>query len=408
MDPKTLFVIAITTGKMIMPGMPDLGSIPGMKSPGAGAPTKTLTMTLTSDKKVDASSSAVCAVPEGLKIGPKAVLEINLPSKSEGKSETDSLKGNPMAQNDMTMKAYWSSSKPVPEGQPKITSTKDLSAKMQDSLKKNPEMRSKFSRMMNADGSTAYWPGQDAKELKKDSICPGEYVLTTNYCGGTSLTMDKPQDFLTPIDLTTTSFDLSKSIKLEWKPIPNAAAYFITAMGSKEKLMVMWNSSSSPQPSMDFLAGAVSAEKIKKYIESGVLIAPDKTICYIPEGIFQEVGNAMITVTAIGTDKTQTKDGIETQVIVRSNVSLMLKGAMTGIPRDNGDESSIQENTPDTDGDKEIKKTTDDAKTEVKDRKKKDDQGNPIDEVNKTLDQTQDTKNKLKDAGRKLKGIFGR
>jgi hypothetical protein len=77
---KTLFVISVLTTRMIMPGMPSMPA--GMGVPDMNAPTKTLTMDLTSDKKVNAKSTAQCAVPEGLKLGPKVDLEIDLPVKS--------------------------------------------------------------------------------------------------------------------------------------------------------------------------------------------------------------------------------------------------------------------------------------------------------------------------------------
>ena len=161
---------------------------------------------------------------------------------------------------------------------------------------------------------------------KKDSTCPGIYNLTTNYCGGTTITFDKQQDFLAPIDLVSpgSDVDLAKTIKIDWKSVPNAVAYLLTAFGGNDKLMVTWTSSFDPNPPMDLAFRAISKEQLDKYLEGCVLIPADKTSCCIPVGIFKEVGNAMLTVTAIGVDKIQTKDGIQTNVVVRSNATAML------------------------------------------------------------------------------------
>ncbi|MCX6345191.1 MAG: hypothetical protein NT018_08950 [Armatimonadetes bacterium] len=393
MDLKTLFVIAITTAKMIMPGMPDMSKIPGMNMPDMGAPNRTMTMNLTSGKPADANSKAECAVPEGLRIGPKAILDIDLPQKSETGPEGNTPDQGPKKTPELTIKMYWKSSKTVLEGQPKIIDSKSMSADMQKAMAKNQEMNKNFKRALAEanEGSHAYWPGQKAKPLAKDSTCPGDYTLTTNYCGGTSITFDKPQDFLAAFDLSSPGkdIDLAKYIKVEWKPVPNAAAYMLSAMAMKDNLIVMWTSASDPEPPMDILTRAISKEELQKYIEDGKLLSPDQTICYIPEGIFKELGSPMLTVNAIGTDKTQTKDGIETQVIVRSNATVMM--GMMGM--------GGEEEAPPVDEDKPEEKpaATDKDKPAA-------DSGDTLDKTDNTLDKV----NKVGDILRKGKDIFKR
>lgn len=190
---------------------------------------------------------------------------------------------------------------------------------------------------------------------------------------------DKDQDILAPIDVISPGkgeVDLEKTIKIEWKSVPNAQAYLLSAFASKNSEMVTWTSSSQPDVSADFASIALSKSEITDYISRGVLIPPTKTSCRIPAGIFKTVGTPMITVTAFGVDKTQEKDGIRTLVTIRSTASLMLGGGM-GMGEE-PEESNAKEET-----------TT--KKTESKDTNN----GDPVDQANKGASTAEKVKNTI-------------
>lgn len=371
MEPKTIFVIAVTTARMIMPGLPAMQKIPGMNMPDLSAPKRTLTMSLTSDQKIDKWSKAECAAPEGLKIGPKAALDIAFSQSSDG--------GAP---------GFESSSK-------NIDSTMKISADMKRATERDQRARSSIRQGLdNQSGSYAYWPGRDAKEIVADSACPGSYALTTNYCGNTSITFDKPQDFLAPIDLTSLgkSAGTAKSIKVAWKSIPNAKGYLVTAMGSKDKLMVIWTSASKPDVKLDFAASAIPVDKFADYIKDGVLLPPDVTSCDIPIAIFNKVGNAMLSVTAFGADKVQKNDGIETQVVIRSTAISILGSIMS------------MGNTKDDD----TLRIKDGSKTDKNDNAAEAKRGKSDNNGENTLDKVDDALNKAIDAKDKVDGIINK
>lgn len=348
MDLKTVFVIAITTARMIMPGMPAMPNLPGMSD--FNAPTRTLTMNLDSDKKADAKSKAECSIPEGLKLGPKVDLTIDLPQKIE---ETEpAIEGKEPGKAEFKIKAYWSCSETVLEGQPKVIDSKNMDKSMREAMNKDP--KANLARVMQSmqEGSHAYWPGKDDRKIAKDAACPGDYTLTTNYCGGTSITFDKPQDFLASLDLVSPGkkIDFEKFIKVEWKKVPNAVAYLLYAFSGDQKEMVTWTSSSNPNPPANLQTEALSKADVEKYIKSGVLLPADATYCCIPAGIFKTTGNAMLTVTAIGVDKSQAKDGITTHVIVRSTATAMLgsmdMGGGEGLDEPTSDEANADNKEP--------------------------------------------------------------
>lgn len=323
----TVFLVAITTARMIMPGMPAMPKLPGMAD--LNAPTRTLTMDLTSGGSANAQSKAECAIPGGLKLGPKVDLTIDLPEKTKASTGSTGEEGTDEATGslELKMKSYWGCAETVPAGQPRVVDSKEMNRSMQEAMKRK-EFKESFTRAVRttAEGSHAYWPGKDNRKIAKDAACPGSYTLVTNYCGGTSFTLDKAQDFLVPIDLVSPGkkIDFGKPIKLEWKKVPNAVAYLIYAFSGAEKEMITWTSSSDPNPPANLQGEALSREQVEKYIKAGTLLPAAATSCSIPAGIFASTRSAMLTLIAFGADKSQLKDDILTHVIVRSTATAML------------------------------------------------------------------------------------
>jgi len=346
MDIKTVFVIAIATSRMIMPGMPKM-NFPGM--PDFTAPRREMTMNLTSDKKVDKSSKAQCAIPEGLKLGPKVDLVIPLPEKIKpGRDYEPEPAEQGREPEKMVIKIYWLCGESVPKGQPRVIDTD----KIADTMKNMPKLKpGRFGGTFSApgfggDGSHAYWP-EGENPIRPDSHAPGGYALTTNYCGGTDLVLTAAQDFLAPIEMTSPGkdVDLAKTVQLAWKPVPNALGYLLSAFGSKKNEMIIWTSSSDPDY-QGLRSEAVLPSQVKTLIDNGVLLPAEKTDCRIPAGIFEGCKSPMLTVTAIGTESVQKKDGIETHVTVRSTAMMTLgKGGMMG--EDMGED--VEEAQPDED-----------------------------------------------------------
>ncbi len=350
---KTLFVIGVLTSRMIVPGMPQMPAGMGLRD--MAAPTKAMTMELTSDKKVNASSKAQCAVPEGLKVGPKVDLAINLPVKAEGSTGTSGGEEVSSKPERFVMKTYWDCSETVVKGQPRVLDTDQMMKGLPKDMPKGMNMgKGGFSAMAAipapaasyGNGSQAYWPNHtDNKKIVKESSSPGLYELTTNYCGGTSIKIGPEQEFLGAFEVTSPgkNIDLSKTIKVEWKPIANARAYALSAFAGTKGEIVIWTSSSNPDVNVDWESRAFTNAEIKSYIDKGILLPASKTVCYIPAGIFKGMSAPMISLIAIGVDKTQIKDGIQTSVIVRSNATVM---AGQGFGGPMMDESAMIEDEP--------------------------------------------------------------
>ena len=243
----------------------------------------------------------------GLKIG--KTLELNVtpiaavpaqPSNNTGDKEAEAPK----------LKVYWGTGTTVAPGEPKTidTASMDTPAKnVTDSAGKAAEP-----------GSYAFWPTPGAPELTNESAAVGVYTLTTNYQGGTSISLDQDQDFLTSVEPTDLGnhIDLGKPITIEWKPVPNAKAYLLTAYGGDSKNTVMWVSSQNPDwvSGEDLASRAIPSDEMNKLIKDNILLPGSATSCTIPEKVFAGAKGAMVIVTAFGRDVVQDKDGIETDV----------------------------------------------------------------------------------------------
>lgn len=313
LDLKTVFVITITTLRMIFPG------IPGAFVPGEGlkedeAPsTRVLAMDLWSDREAGAQAKAEVTVPLGLKVGEKVILQMDRAYPGAGLAEDDKAESRPR----VVMKSYWGCAEAVPEGQPRITSSTDADAATQPPT--HPQ------------GSYAYWPASSMREFEPDITAPGAYGLTTNYAGNTSIALGSEQDFLPAVELVGAErkYDLAKPVKVRWKAVPGARAYLVHAYGGNGAESITWTSSTALDAAAGLEERPITREEMARLIERKVLLPASATSCTIPAGIFRGAVGVILSVTAIGTDKVQEQNGIETRVIVRSGVSMPL---ITGHP----------------------------------------------------------------------------
>jgi len=293
---KALFVIAVTTARMIFPALPGQ-EVP--KGPQSGPATRSLTMHLYSTQTPSQPKAAV-QLPAGLQLSEDAQMKVVPLPKPETKTESA---------NKTVYKNYWGSSETIPSGQPSVSLSSALPA-TQDNY-----------------ASAAIWPvskkTHDVITIPETASAVGNYKLTTNYAGDTSVALGSEQDFLAPIALTDigSSVDLEKPIKIEWAKVPNALAYFVVAYGGNTIETITWTAGSQAGADLDVDNTTFSCEEITKLIADKTLLPADTTTATIPAGVFKDSSSVMLIVTAIGTDKVQEEAGIKTQVIVRSTAS---------------------------------------------------------------------------------------
>ena len=311
---------------MLFPDIPIIPTLPG----GDAAPdfkmaAKCINFDLNSSEATNSLSTVKCSVPAGLGIGDSVQMYIDRDHKSAGSSDANASEDKNAKQPDIVMKSYWGSGDAVPEGQPKIIGSKAT----EQSQNANKDTSSAPQTLQVPDVSYAYWPGLKDKPLSKGASAVGDYALSANYCGTTSVSLAQDQDFLAPLEFVgiTKTYDFSSPIELKWKAIPRALGYVVSAFGGNGHESITWTSSSDPDTALNIAYNSIKAEDVEKYLKSGVIMPGTMTSCKIPAGVFQDSPSIMVTITALGRDSAQDKDGITTQVIVRSIASVPLMAA---------------------------------------------------------------------------------
>lgn len=295
---KTLFLITISTARLVFPGVPADTSLSPTDPPPAA---RSINLEVASDAPATAGSNATVAVPEGLKAGKTLSLQID----PAGLSVTEDS-----APAKATVAEYWGNVREVSSNQPKV----------------GPPKKAAEQAAGIPTRSYASWPTMSSKPLKSDAATPGNYTLTTDYCGSTSITLTDDQAFLAPVTITSADGepDLTKAIVVRWRPVANAVGYLLRAFGGRGDQTVTWTSSADPKAAESIEYRPLSKEEADKFTKDGVLLPSYFVSANIPAGIFKDSPSVMLVLTAFGKDLTQVKDGIETQVIVRSTASLPL------------------------------------------------------------------------------------
>lgn len=290
-------MITISTARLIFPGMPgDPSASEGAKPTAVRA----LNIELASDNAVEAASKASMSIPEALGYGKSVdlMVERSAPEKPEPSK--------------VELREYWGSSQNIAADQPKITtSSKHTDEDIDDSV---------------PDRSFAFWPSTNPKSFEESTDLAGVYTLKSNFCANTSVTLTKDQNFLEPLNITTsaTQADLSRPITVRWKPVAGAVGYILTAFGGNEKYSITWTSSAKPELARRVIYRPVTQESLENYIKEGVIIPAYVVSNTIPAGVFKGSNSVMLRATAVGRDIVQTNDDITTWILVRSTSSVPL------------------------------------------------------------------------------------
>ena len=295
---KTLFIITVSTSRFVFPGVPAAVNLPQTaKQPAV----KSLTAEVASNVAAPMGATASLTVPDGLKTASELRLQI-----------TDSLPKPPAGAQAPALVEYWGCGRGIGADQPRITRPAPPPA----SPKEIP------------DKSYAYWPPPNSEPLDAAAELPGTYAFKTNYCGGSRVTLSKDQDFLDPVDITSSGeFDLEKPITIRWKPVPNAVGYLLRAYSGDTTRTVTWTSSVKPELAASIEYRPVTKSDLEDYIKQGVLLPSYVVSCTIPAGVFKGCEGVILVMTAVGKDVRQQDENVETWVVIRSTASVPLHSA---------------------------------------------------------------------------------
>ncbi len=306
---KTVFIITISTLRMVFPGIAPTADLTARDQSGTIPATRSVGISLYSGREAGQSAYAVARIPSGLGLGGRAPLTID--RRASAKEPEEAVAGAGAKTSHLSQKTYWGCGDSIAQGQPRGTTTSAAAS-------------SGFEALPNK--SVAYWAGPPRGALPDEAEPRGLYTLDTSFAGATSVSVGADQAFLPAVNIVsdTSKLDLNKPMQIEWGPVAGALGYLVTAFGGTADVSINWTSSADPDAAHGMDARALSDEELGALLGKGVLLPATATSCTIPGGAFSGSLGAMISVTAFGRDKIQEKNGIETRVVVRSNATVAL------------------------------------------------------------------------------------
>jgi len=305
--PKVQLWMDVSTGTMA--GMPEMDSMPGMagmmgglmgqRGPGGGGnsnttygmarsmnimPPRVLDIALHNTRKPGVEAAQ--AIPAGMRMGdslplvpPKAQVREREPGEMPQEYKPETPKGRILI--------YWGCGQQVRAGQPRVI----------DLARGNPAefgtaLAGRYAPDRGARVSPAYalYPNEkNTVTLARDSSLVGEHkVMGDTIPASMKFTLGQAQDVMPAIELESRGA-VSDSIAASWRPVTNARAYFLHAMGQVGEDMVLWSSSETGDTGMgmfDYLPNAT----IDRWLKERVLLQPETTQCAVPKGIFAGPG----------------------------------------------------------------------------------------------------------------------
>jgi hypothetical protein len=145
------------------------------------------------------------------------------------------------------------------------------------------------------------WPNERSETtVPANGTLVGDHVVRGNYSPEIRFTLAQGQDFLAPVTVTSNSAASSGAVPVAWQPVPNARAWFVSAMGAAEDgTMVIWTSSETQFSAMGMI-DYLSPDEIARLLQQRVLLSPETRQCTVPAEVAQRVQGAMLSVTAFG------------------------------------------------------------------------------------------------------------
>ncbi|MCX5877231.1 MAG: hypothetical protein NT087_13230 [Deltaproteobacteria bacterium] len=192
---------------------------------------------------------------------------------------------------------YWGCGDTVRPGQPQVL---DMSKASPADYQKFFVGRRATQRGAHlADGRPSWPTEQDPRLVPEGASLIGEHLFKgQGVPEGFKFALGQAQDIMPPLELNQRNKD--GATQLDWKGLPTARAYFISAMGARgENEMVFWSSSEVPENGTGLVDYQTNAA-VDRWLKERALLSPDARTCTVPKGIF---GNgAMVRMIGYGSE----------------------------------------------------------------------------------------------------------
>lgn len=227
---------------------------------------------------------ATQAIPQRMNMGASLPLEPFRP----GSTPTPGGPPDPSQQQQPRgrVSLYWGCSADVRSGQPRIL---DFATATPTQWQSVYQGRYVPERGATAEPGNSLWPNdRDKRMLPEGNSLQGDHAVTgEGIPAGFRFSIGPNQDLMPAIDLSVQG-ETQGSILLQWRSIPAARSYFITAFGNKDNDYVIWTSSELPEAGVALL-DYLSPANVDRWTADKVLLPASASQCAVPKGIFAGV-----------------------------------------------------------------------------------------------------------------------
>ena len=275
-----------------MPGMPSLPGFMGGGAAGAGgnhygnargmATGRWLDLALYTRNK-PSGSEATHSIPPGMQMGASLPLvplaaTPRTPDREPGEPP-EGVRERPTGR----LLIYWGCSETVRPGQPRII---DLASADPQAFGRAFAGRYTPDRGARVAPGYSLWPNEKNRAMvPRGASLAGEHAIRGDGVPASMrFALGQSHDFMPAIELTA-SGALTDSIALQWPAVANARAYYLHAMASIGKDLVLWSSAETADTGMglfDYLSNAT----VDRWVAEKALLPAGTTRCAVPKGIF--------------------------------------------------------------------------------------------------------------------------
>lgn len=250
-----------------------------------------------------AGTDGTHAIPPGMQMGAGLPL---VPVKAQPKEPREPGESHDEMPEKPTGRilVYWGCSETVRPGQPRVI---DLATAGPAEFGKAFAGRYAPERGARVAPGYSLWPNEKNRaNVPREASLVGDHAVSgEGVPASMKFQIGQMQDIMPAIPLTSQG-TRADSVLLQWQSMPTARGYFLNAMGSMGKDLVLWSSSEVPDSGMGLL-DYLSNTTIDRWIREKVLLPQAETKCAVPKGIFagkpgEEDGSAMLRMIAYGNE----------------------------------------------------------------------------------------------------------
>ena len=265
---------------------------------GGAATAHNLHLQLGSSRKAPGEPTAEHLPPAALKAG--ASLPLVTPRAERASGPVENSWNAPTARPKGKMLIYWGCGEKARPGQPVVIDFAKLAAGQTPPALAGVTVKAMTPPSPDRHATYGEWPNpRSHTSVPASGSLIGEHVVRGSYTPEIRFALTSVNDFLAPIAPMNATLP-SGAVRVTWRPVTNAQAYFAGVVGSAaDGTLVMWNSSERQLPGMS-LPDFMAPDDIARLTQQKVLMSAQTSECAVPAEVASAVQGAMLQMTAYG------------------------------------------------------------------------------------------------------------